>query len=268
MAMTMITKFCPGCNRDLPIDQFAKHTGNSTGYQSRCRPCQSEHAKARRVQGKIPPRKTCDPVEVERIWAERGGVKVCAVCRQVKTRDQFRPTIKSKDGHNIDCKPCRNNADKRRRWAKGSVSRDEYVSRVTPADYSDAIWRGLEVKNATDAWPWWLDNAPAWWLSAQTQTLRDKERAAWRAQRHIRRARQRGVRVDPISPAILDRVRSAATHCCWCNTELTKPVAGHYAPSDATIEHIIPLVAGGAHSLENIDVACARCNYSRPKRAA
>lgn len=266
--MAMITKFCPGCNRDLPMSEYTKHTGNSTGYQSRCRPCQNEYGKQRRMQGKIPLRKRCDPAEVEHIWQTRGEVKACSVCRQVKARDQFRPTIKHKDGHHTECGSCRNDADKQRRWAKGSVPLEEYNSRIVPSDYSDATWRTLEVTNAGQAWAWWLDNAPEWWLAAQAQTLREKERAGWRARRHIRRARQRGVRVDPISPAILDRVRSAATHCCWCSTELTKPVAGRYVPTDATIEHIIPLIAGGAHSLENIDVACARCNYSRPKRAA
>ena len=241
---------CSGCGNSYPRGTFSRQP--SGRQRQKCDECVRQKA-----------------MTPEQIWAERGGVKQCGKCQHARPRSEFKTTNKRyADGTVGECKSCRNDVDKQRRWANGSVPLDEYVSRITPADYSDAIWRALEVRNATDAWSWWLDNAPEWWLSAQAQALRDKERAAWRARRHIRRARQRGVRVDPISPAILDRVWSVATHCCWCNTKLTRPVAGRYVPTDATIEHIIPLVAGGAHSLENIDVACARCNYSRPKRAA
>ena len=33
------------------------------------------------------------------------------------------------------------------------------------------------------------------------------------------------------------------------------------------IDHVIPLAEGGDHSLENLRVACARCNMSKGKRA-
>lgn len=266
--MSMITKFCPGCNRDLPTTEFSKHTGNSTGYQSRCRPCESERAKARRAQGKATPRKPCDPIEVERIWAERGGVKRCAKCGKVRRRIQFRTKRKSKDGAASECSQCRNAGDRQRRWAKGSVPIAVIRARRAPSDYSDGIWRPIEVSNAIDAWNWWLERAPSWWIEARNSAAQDRQRGLWRRMRRNRRLRERLAKVGRITDRMLRMIRDAATHCHWCNVELTTPLAaGGVRPTDATVEHIIPLCDGGDHGLHNITAACAKCNYSRPKHA-
>lgn len=268
--MAIIIKHCPGCNRDLPISEYHKHAGNSTGYQARCKTCLNAAAKERAKAGKIAPRKLCVSAEVERIWTERKGVKACATCGVVHPRSEFRATVRSKDGHHGQCRSCRNAVDRRSRKAEGRPSRTEYLALIARSPEVEAAkaWDVLAVRNAIEAWSWWLDNAPAWWRESRERTQADKVRAQWRATRHVRRARQRGAKVEPITPTRLDRIRSAATNCCWCDVPLTKAEVGKYRPTDATIEHIVPLADGGAHSLANIDVACARCNYSRPKRAA
>lgn len=45
--------------------------------------------------------------------------------------------------------------------------------------------------------------------------------------------------------------------CIHCNTSLSVSLEGK---TDATIEHIMPLVAGGTCDLQNMALACSRCN--------
>jgi 5-methylcytosine-specific restriction endonuclease McrA len=48
--------------------------------------------------------------------------------------------------------------------------------------------------------------------------------------------------------------------CCYCYTTLDPE--GQHGPQP-TLEHIIPLVAGGLDATDNLVIACKRCNSSR-----
>ena len=43
--------------------------------------------------------------------------------------------------------------------------------------------------------------------------------------------------------------------CCYCGKDL--------APSERTLEHMIPISMGGGNNLENLRIACRQCNSSR-----
>ena len=43
--------------------------------------------------------------------------------------------------------------------------------------------------------------------------------------------------------------------CCYCGKDL--------APSEQTLEHMIPRSMGGGNNLENLRLACRQCNNSR-----
>ena len=62
----------------------------------------------------------------------------------------------------------------------------------------------------------------------------------------------------PIPQAIQERVRERAAYLCeYCHTsELWQCVR-------FTIDHIIPLVMGGANSLDNFALACFHCNRKK-----
>jgi 5-methylcytosine-specific restriction endonuclease McrA len=90
------------------------------------------------------------------------------------------------------------------------------------------------------------------------------ERALERYLRHIAdgshsyrqgktRARRFGVHVS----ITLDEWRGllAATHCHWCQIELH--------PSIRQIDHVVPLSAGGEHTVNNLVGSCANCNLRR-----
>lgn len=53
--------------------------------------------------------------------------------------------------------------------------------------------------------------------------------------------------------------------CIHCQTRLTVAASGETGP-DITIEHIVPRNHGGTDELENLALACARCNAQKGYR--
>lgn len=51
--------------------------------------------------------------------------------------------------------------------------------------------------------------------------------------------------------------------CCYCHVTLTWQLKTPLKPTCATLEHIIPLAAGGANHFDNLAVSCNRCNGRR-----
>lgn len=146
-----------------------------------------------------------------------------------------------------------------------------------PDEIANTTWREIEVLNAKQAWSYWLNSlAPSWWREARKAVLAIKKnragnpayRATWRAARQARRARKLNQADGTLSNAEVARMIRDAKDCMWCGVALTLPVHKRYEPTMATIEHIVPLCQGGLHSKANVGVACARCNYTRAKKAA
>ncbi|WP_419808376.1 HNH endonuclease [Sphingomonas sp.] len=56
------------------------------------------------------------------------------------------------------------------------------------------------------------------------------------------------------------------TKCAHCGTRLTRRAGNRrYRPTDATLDHVVPLSLGGLHGLSNVVVACSACNFARPR---
>ena len=51
--------------------------------------------------------------------------------------------------------------------------------------------------------------------------------------------------------------------CIHCNSRLVVSGAGE---TEATVEHIVPLTLGGTDALNNLALACRRCNNLKGKR--
>lgn len=67
-----------------------------------------------------------------------------------------------------------------------------------------------------------------------------------------RRARLKGA-VTTAKPSQLRALKEAAVECTYCKQEFTEHVT-------KTIDHVIPLAAGGEHSMCNLVVCCSLCN--------
>lgn len=77
----------------------------------------------------------------------------------------------------------------------------------------------------------------------------------------VRRSLQLGAVVGDESQMVqfrIDAVASKETRCVYCSI----PLWG----KKIHVDHIIPLTRGGAHSVENLCVACPKCNLSKGSR--
>lgn len=63
-----------------------------------------------------------------------------------------------------------------------------------------------------------------------------------------------GTLTQPVIRALL----RAATECAYCECALT--------PRTRSLDHVIPLARGGAHSIANVVVACRDCNHRKSGR--
>lgn len=63
----------------------------------------------------------------------------------------------------------------------------------------------------------------------------------------------------------LAAVMRQGNKCHWCQRFMTVPLShGPQLPTDATLEHVVPLADGGSRKAENTVAACAECNNTRP----
>ncbi|HTU60075.1 MAG TPA: HNH endonuclease [Polyangiales bacterium] len=53
--------------------------------------------------------------------------------------------------------------------------------------------------------------------------------------------------------------------CIHCQSKVTVPL-DQDEPAQGTLEHIVPKHHGGSDALDNLSVACARCNQGKGKR--
>ncbi|KOU17087.1 hypothetical protein ADK49_16930 [Streptomyces sp. WM6349] len=55
--------------------------------------------------------------------------------------------------------------------------------------------------------------------------------------------------------------------CYLCGLP-TDPHASPFSPSSPTVDHVVPLSAGGHHAMANARTACLGCNSSKQDRPA
>lgn len=73
---------------------------------------------------------------------------------------------------------------------------------------------------------------------------------------HRARARKYGVYYEPVNRLkVYDRDK---WKCCECGCKVVRSV--EYKPNQATIDHVIPMSKGGAHTYSNVVTMCMSCN--------
>lgn len=72
---------------------------------------------------------------------------------------------------------------------------------------------------------------------------------------NLREAWKAGRDDGTLTPETLTRLYAEAKHCHYC----AKPIKG----KEKTLDHVVPLARGGAHSIHNAVIACWPCNNSK-----
>lgn len=77
----------------------------------------------------------------------------------------------------------------------------------------------------------------------------------------VRRARRRGQQADPVDPiAVLSRDQWI---CQLCGISTPRRLRGKNVRNAPTVDHIIPIARGGAHTYDNVQCACRACNTTK-----
>lgn len=77
---------------------------------------------------------------------------------------------------------------------------------------------------------------------------------------HRRKSRERNAFVEDVS--IYDVVKRDGTSCSYCGIELS------ISSKETHMDHFIPLYSGGLNCLDNMVLACSKCNLSKSKYSA
>jgi len=184
-------------------------------------------------------------------------VKSCAKCKDIKPFDQFRKRADGKDGRRNLCKSCEAdyftthkcrhrlvNGDQIRAADRARYAANPDLKRLSDLRYEAANPEKKVAKNRA----YHAANRAS--RSAYHRLYRAANHDAGLLANHRRRARKRANGVFIVSTAEIAAM--LAKPCYLCGS----------APS-VTIDHIIPIVRGGQHSVGNLLGACSSCNGSK-----
>lgn len=113
-----------------------------------------------------------------------------------------------------------------------------------------AAWRTANPERAADLRRrWYAEHADQ--VREYRRRYREANRDLIRTQNAGRKARLRGIEVNDLTAQQWTDIKAAFGHrCAYCNTK----------PKVLTMDHVVPIAAGGWHTASNIVPACQPCN--------
>lgn len=170
------------------------------------------------------------------------GLRICKTCGEAKPLGDYHRDRNGSDGYRAQCKPCRG-AYMASYHSENREARAAYMQSRMKA-HGDHV-RALDM--------------------ARYERHKEKRVALASENVKIRRARLAGVETDPLVnvPALRG---IHGDNCCYCGIEMSferRPRGEGIAPNRATLEHVLPISRGGAHTFENTALACHRCNVTK-----
>lgn len=173
------------------------------------------------------------------------GTRTCSRCVLRKAEAQFAVDKRLSSGRRALCVECENTR-RRTRYP-------EIADRVADQQRE---WRALHEKHVRDRRRRYYEANPLPTILAATQAV------------HRRRALLSGVAADAGISIHSLRARHGDS-CPYCGTGMSFEAVskGEYVPMRATIEHVIPVSRGGAHTWDNTILCCWRCNIRKNNRS-
>lgn len=172
-------------------------------------------------------------------------MKTCRVCKQSFALDNFHKRSSAKDGLRSECKECHKadarkwiaeNPERNRARVKAWLAENKEQNKIRRTSYFAEYRAANKERDSVRHSNWKKENKVL--VSHYTQ----KRRAI---------LVQNGV--FDISKKELQRLYSSC--CTYCGSD-----------TDITLDHVIPIIRGGRHSLGNIVPACKSCNFTKQAR--
>ena len=247
----MSHKTCSECGATKPTHDFYPHKHSKDGFRSDCKDCSRFLADKYRKGF----RKRTETKEELR----SRPTKTCKRCGVEKSRSDFSPREKSRDGLHSYCRAC--NVEKARESAERNPEKvkqhkknwkmrnPERVREQGLIDKRRAYERNPE-KYKEQTREWYRKNKEK--VAARTQSY--EGRLKRRLVQARRNARMNGVVTVEQWMAVLEKFDHS---CVYCGSK-----------ESLTIDHLVPVSKGGLHRIDNIVPACRSCNTAKNARSA
>jgi 5-methylcytosine-specific restriction endonuclease McrA len=185
--------------------------------------------------------------------------KVCGGCDKHLPLDLFNKG-NSRFGRHSQCKECRRlqrlpgrEANKARCKAHYRAKRAEYVAKCK-------AWQQANPEKVRRAKRGWRERNLEYvraWNREHAKSYQDP--GVRRAMGRRRRARERGAGGSITEAEWQALLQTHNNQCAYCFKLLT-------AKGDATLDHKVPLIQGGSHTISNAVAACRSCNSRKKHR--
>lgn len=214
---------------------------------------------------------------------EQRSLKRCGRCNADKAREQFRLLPSGRRyRHCMECH--RPHADAPHRAAYYKSAEYKQARRRRKAEEVGRVFRqGVPGRPALvchltspedlarRAWRSWLSMAPRSWLYAYRRAQRraaiarnpSTYRTTWRKARHKKRLHRQCQADGTLAREGFAELYRGATRCAYCACKLTVREPDAWRGTDATLDHLVPVSAGGIHGLVNVAIVCADCNFTK-----
>lgn len=243
--MGAATHACTRCGELKPAGAFTKDKHRPTGLRAQCKQCIREYRTANRDKIKV------TQSEYLKTYTE---TVVCSVCKApFKTR-------RGRGTRTCPLPACRSTHLPRTYRPPAPTS---------PRDLAIAkLKRAAEGTRAGYQWAsGCCRECGAHFTAMHSGSMRHlpqlcSDRCKRRERARQRRAREMGVLRIPYSRA--EVFRDDNFRCYICTVALTPyDVHAGWSPTMATIDHVVPLCAGGSDTRENVRACCSLCNSTK-----
>lgn len=233
---------CSTCKQYKPAEGFYKNKSHASGYSNTCTACRKKSISQIKAAN--------HSLEYD-VSSEE--LVLCKKCGTKKLLAEFHKDFSRKNGHCIFCKTCAC-TNKRKEWEenKEEIKKRTKISRDKRKDKQKIYNKnyGLRKKKA---------------ISANKKAYARKNPEKIRARNQRRRVLiKNGVVEKFLDIEIFERDRWI---CQICLKKVNKRLK-HPHPLSHSIDHIIPIADGGAHTRQNSVLAHLLCNTVKGDRTA
>lgn len=182
-----------------------------------------------------------------------GAEKRCSSCKEVKPVDEFYKDASRKDGLSTTCKKC--HAKSVKKWEMNNAARFKEMNNNWKKAHKKQ--RAAESKKWAKAHPEYRQEVGKLWRANHPdygKHWRKKHRDKINNYAQIRRARLAGVNSELTTDEWEAVLEFYGHKCLCCGKDNVK----------LTVDHVVPILLGGTHTVDNVQPLCGPCN-SRKK---